>query len=140
MKRTLTSKERSQFQKISGEIIEENIVNLINNSNYTNMNDIDKSTVLNNLVNYAYNKARYEMFGTEMSNLYNKVNEWTEQGKSVADYYANKEENDYSLENPKKYNTITNFNLSYESYTKYSKEINSIKNQYNDTNSRKNAI
>lgn len=140
VKRTLTSKERSQFQKISGEIIEENIVNLINNSNYTNMNDIDKSTVLNNLVNYAYNKARYEMFGTEMSNLYNKVNEWTEQGKSVADYYANKEENDYSLENPKKYNTITNFNLSYESYTKYSKEINSIKNQYNDTNSRKNAV
>ena len=140
VKRTLTSKERSQFQKISGEIIEENIVNLINNSNYINMNDIDKSTVLNNLVNYAYNKARYEMFGTEMSNLYNKVNEWTEQGKSVADYYANKEENDYSLENPKKYNTITNFNLSYESYTKYSKEINSIKNQYNDTNSRKNAV
>ena len=140
VKRTLTSKERSQFQKISGEIIEENIVNLINNSNYINMNDIDKSTVLNNLVNYAYNKARYEMFGIEMSNLYNKVNEWTEQGKSVADYYANKEENDYSLENPKKYNTITNFNLSYESYTKYSKEINSIKNQYNDTNSRKNAV
>ena len=30
--------------------------------------------------------------------------------------------------------------MSYESYTKYSKEINSIKNQYNDTNSRKNAV
>lgn len=140
VKKTLTSKERSEFQKISGKIIEDNVSRLLNNINYVNMSDIDKSTVLNNIVNYAYNKARYEMFGTKMSNLYNKVNEWTEQGRLVSDYYANKEENDYSLENPQKYNTITNFNLSYESYTKYSKEINNIKNQYNDTNSRKNAV
>ena len=140
VKKTLTSKERSEFQKISGKIIEDNVSRLLNNINYVNMSDIDKSTVLNNIVNYAYNKARYEMFGTKMSNLYNKVNEWTGQGRLVSDYYANKEENDYSLENPQKYNTITNFNLSYESYTKYSKEINNIKNQYNDTNSRKNAV
>lgn len=139
-KRTLTSSERSEFQKISGAIIEENVENLLNNQNYVNMNDVDKSAVLNNLVNYAYNKARYEMFGTEMSNLYNKVNEWTSQGGSVSDYYANKEENDYSLENPKKYNTMTAFNLSYEDYTKYSKEISNIKDQYNDTNSRKYAV
>lgn len=139
-KRTLTSSERSEFQKISGAIIEENVENLLNNQNYVNMNDVDKSAVLNNLVNYAYNKARYEMFGTEMSNLYNKVNEWTSQGGSVSDYYVNKEENDYSLENPKKYNTMTAFNLSYEDYTKYSKEISNIKDQYNDTNSRKYAV
>ena len=140
VKRTLTSTERSEFQKISGAIIEENVENLLNNQNYVNMNDTDKSAVLNNLVNYAYNKARYEMFGTEMSNQYNKVNEWTEQGGKVSDYYANKEENDYSLENPKKYNTMNTFNLSYEDYTKYSKEISNIKEQYNDTNSRKYAV
>ena len=140
VKRTLNSKERSEFQKISGQIIEDNVANLINNSNYVNMSDINKSAVLNNLVNYAYNKARYEMFGTEMSNQYNKVNEWTSQGGSVSDYYANKEENDYSLENPKKYNTMTAFNLSYEDYTKYSKEISNIKEQYNDTDSRKYAV
>ena len=139
-KRTLNAKERSEFQKISGQIIEQNVAELINNINYANLSDIDKSAVLNNLVNYAYNKARYEMFGTEMSNQYNKVNEWTSQGGSVSDYYANKEENDYSLENSKKYNTMTAFNLSYSDYNKYSQEINDIKEQYNDTNSRKYAV
>jgi len=140
VKRTLTSSERSEFQKISGAIIEENVANLLNNINYVNMSDTDKSAVLNNLVNYAYNKARYEMFGTEMSNQYNKVNEWTEQGGTVSDYYANKEECDYSLENPKKYNTITTFDLSYEDYTKYAKQISNIKEKYSDTDSRKYAV
>lgn len=140
VKRTLTATERSRFQKISGQIIEENVTNLLNNIDYVNMSDVNKSAVLNNLVNYAYNKARYEMFGTEMSNQYNKVNEWTAQGGKVSDYYANKEENDYSLENPKKYNTMTAFDLSYSDYTKYSKEISDIKEQYNDTNSRKYAV
>lgn len=140
VKKTLTSKERSEFQKISGKIIEDNVSNLLNNINYVNMSDTDKSTVLNNIVNYAYNKARYEMFGTEMSNVYNKVNEWTSQGGSVSDYYANKEENDYSLENPKKYNTMVSFDLSYADYNKFSQEINSLKNQYSDANSRKQAV
>lgn len=140
VKKTLTSKERSEFQKISGKIIEDNVSRLLNNINYVNMSDIDKSTVLNNIVNYAYNKARYEMFGTEMSNLYNKVNEWTSQGGSVSDYYANKEENDYFLENPKKYNTMVSFDLSYDDYNKFSQEINSLKSQYNDTNLRKQAV
>lgn len=140
VKRTLNSKERSEFQKISGTIIEENIANLLNNTNYVNMSDIDKSAVLNNLVNYAYNKARYEMFGTEMSNQYNKVNEWTTQGGTVSDYYANKEECDYSLENPKKYKTMTSLGLSYKDYEKYSKDISDLKKQYNDTNSKKDAI
>ena len=129
VKRTLNSKERSEFQKISGTIIEENIANLLNNTNYVNMSDIDKSAVLNNLVNYAYNKARYEMFGTEMSNQYNKVNEWTTQGGTVSDYYANKEECDYSLENPKKYKTMTSLGLSYKDYEKYSKDISDLKKQ-----------
>ena len=140
IKKTLTSKERSEFQKIAGEIIEKNVSNLLNNINYVNMNDTDKSSVLNNLVNYAYNKARYEMFGTEMSNLYNKVNEWIEQGGSVSDYYANKEENDYFLLNPKKYSAMKSFDLNYKDYVKYSEKINNIKSQYDDTNSRKYAI
>lgn len=140
VKKTLTSKERSEFQKISGKIIEDNVSNLLNNINYVNMSDIDKSTVLNNIVNYAYNKARYEMFGTEMSNVYNKVNEWTSQGGSISDYYANKGENDYFLENPKKYNTMVSFDLSYDDYNKFSQEINSLKSQYNDTNLRKQAV
>ena len=75
-----------------------------------------------------------------MADKYNKVNEWTEQGGSVSDYYANKEENDYSLENPKKYNTMVSFDLSYADYNKFSQEINSLKSQYNDTNSRKQAV
>ena len=140
VKKTLTSKERSEFQKIAGKIIEDNVSNLLNNINYVNMSDIDKSTVLNNIVNYAYNKARYEMFGTEMSNVYNKVNEWTSQGGSVSDYYANKEENDYFLLNPKKYSAMKLFDLNYKDYVKYSEKINNIKSQYDDTNSRKYAI
>lgn len=132
VKRTLTSKERSEFQKISGQIIEENVAKLINNSNYVNMSDIDKSAVLNNLVNYAYNKARYEMFGTEMSNQYNKVNEWVAQGGSVSDYYANKEENDYYLENPEKYKTFTYLGISYKDYCEYQKAIKEIKDKYDD--------
>lgn len=139
----LSGTEKTQFQKISGTIIEDNIKMLENNKHYNNLSDIDKAEVINGIVNYAYNKARKDVLGIEMSNQYNKVNEWLDNGGTVYDYYANKEENNYSLENPKKYNTLTSAGIDYYDFSDYQKYISDLKDMYpgeENKNKRKNEI
>lgn len=139
----LSGTEKTQFQKISGTIIEDNVKMLKNNKHYDNLSDIDKAEVINGIVNYAYNKARKDVLNIEMSNQYNKVNEWLDNGGTVYDYYANKEENNYSLENSKKYNTLTSAGIDYYDFSDYQKHISDLKNMYpgeENKNKRKNEI
>lgn len=136
----LTNQQKSEFQKISGNIIEESVKDLLKDSKYKNLSNEDKASVVNEIVNYSYNKARYEVLGMEMSNTYNKVNEYTNKGGQVYDYYLNKEEINYSLSNPEKYNVISSFNFKYDDYSSYQTEINDIKNQYSTTTERKQAV
>lgn len=125
----LTNKQREEYQKISGQIIEENIEKLLNDSNYKKLSDKEKAEVISNIVNYSYNKAKQDVLGLEMSNQYNKVNEWLSQGKELYSYYSNKKANDYYLENPEKYAAITSV-VDFEDYSKYLKEVNEIKEKY----------
>lgn len=139
----LSGTEKTQFQKISGTIIEDNVKMLENNKHYNSLSDIDKAEVINGIVNYAYNKARKDVLNIEMSNQYNKVNEWLDNGGTVYDYYANKEENNYSLENPKKYNTLTSAGIDYYDFSDYQKYISDLKDMYpgeENKNKRKNEI
>lgn len=59
----------------------------------------------------------------------------------ISDYgnYGSLEEFDYANKNPGKYNAITKI-TDYDSYNKYKKKINEIKDQYEDTNERKQAV
>ena len=128
---TMNSSQRAEYQKISGNIIEENVENLLDNSDYEKLNDEDKSTIIKSIVDYSYNKAREEVLGLEMPTTYNKVNKYTEQGGSVADYYMNKDEINYSIDNPEKYATITQI-TDYNDYLDYKDKIDEIRNNADD--------
>lgn len=125
------SKERSEYQKISGNIVENTMKDLLNNSKYTNLSNEDKASIINNVVNYSYNKAREEVLGISMSNTYNNINKYVSNGGKVADYYTKKEEIDYSLKNPEKYAVISNI-TSYDKYQEYQKELSDIRNNTKD--------
>lgn len=143
IKTIFTSTQRSKFQKVSGNIIEDNVKKLKNKSEYKQMSSTDKSEVIANIVNYAYNKAREDVLGIAMSSQYNKVNEWISNGNTIYDYYLNKYEADYSLENPEKYNTITKLGVDYNDYLAYQKEVNNIKEEYSgaeNSNLRKQKV
>lgn len=129
----LSTEQRKEYQQISGKIIEDNVKSLKTNSNYKKMSDVEKASVINNIVNYSYNKARKDVLNIDMSNSYNKVNEWVNKGGKVYEYYANKEENDFSLESPSKYSTMTTSNINYYDYLEYQKKVNNIKDQYSGT-------
>ena len=59
----------------------------------------------------------------------------------ISDYgnYGSLEEFDYANKNPGKYNAITQI-TDYDSYNEYKKKINEIKDKYEDTNERKQAV
>lgn len=123
---TMDSSQRAEYQKISGNIIEENVENLLDNSDYEKLSDEDKSSIIKSIVDYSYNKAREEVLGLEMSSTYNKVNKYTEQGGNVSDYYLNKEEINYALDNPAKYTTILQI-TDYDNYLVYKDRIDEIR-------------
>lgn len=132
---TMNSSQRAEYQKISGNIIEENVENLLDNSDYNKLSDEDKSSIIKSIVDYSYNKAREDVLGLEMPSTYNKVNKYTEQGGSVADYYMNKDEINYSIDNPEKYTTILQI-TDYDNYLEYKDKIDKIRD---DTDNKKEA-
>jgi hypothetical protein len=103
----MTGKDRVEYQKISGEIIEDNIKKLINNASYSNMSDSDKANVVKDIVNYSYNIAKKDVLGLELSNTYQKAYEYSEIG-DIGDYYTFKESVDNTDKDTKKA-SITKF-------------------------------
>ena len=136
---TLSSKEKAEYQTISGNIISESVEDLLDNQVYNSMSDTDKATIINKIVNYAYNKARQEVLGIPMANEYKKINMYVADGGNASEYYTNKEEIDYSYENPTKYSTIRQI-TTYSKYNNYKNEIDTIKDKYDNTNERKYAV
>lgn len=103
----MTGKDKVEYQKISGEIIEDNIKKLINNASYSNMSDSDKANVVKDIVNYSYNIAKKDVLGLELSNTYQKAYEYSEIG-DIGDYYTFKESIDNTDKDTKKA-SITKF-------------------------------
>lgn len=103
----MTGKDRVEYQKISGEIIEDNIKKLINNASYSSMSDSDKANVVKDIVNYSYNIAKKDVLGLELSNTYQKAYEYSEIG-DIGDYYTFKESIDNTDKDTKK-ESITNY-------------------------------
>ena len=136
---TMTSKERAKYQKISGRIIEDNVQLLLKDNSYKEMNDTEKTEVINKIINYSYNKAREEVLNIGMSNEYNKINSYVNNGGNVANYYLNKKEIDYSYTNPIKYKIITQI-TTYNDYLSYKENIDEIKDNYTNTYQRKAEI
>ena len=133
---TMTSKERADYQKISGEIIEESVNKLLKSKDYQQLNDNEKAEIINKIVNYSYNKARKKVLNIEMSSEYDKISSYINDGGNAGDYYLNKKEIDYSYNNPEKYKVINQV-TSYNKYLSYKKEIDTIKEKYTNSSQRK---
>lgn len=86
-KTILTSDERTKYQKVSGEIIEANINNLLKLDTYKNLSDESKAEVINDIVNYSYNIAQKEVLGLELSEAYEKAYQYSQIG-NISDYYT----------------------------------------------------
>lgn len=141
----LSSQEKSDFQRIAGNIVEESIENLLDNKTYETMSDEDKASIINKIVNYSYNKARKKVLGIEMSNEYNKINEYVNDGGFVSEYYINKEEIDFAYNNPEKYQVVKVITGDIVTYKKYSKDLEEIKSDKDSNgktiaNSRKQKV
>lgn len=82
----LTTQQRTQYQKVSGAIIEENVANLLGSTAYQNMSDTKKAETINDIVNYSYNIAQMETLGTELSETYETAYEYAQIG-DISDFY-----------------------------------------------------
>ena len=89
-KKGLTTKQRSEYQKISGNIVEKEIQELLKNKEYKNLSNEDKSVIINNIVGYAANKAKSKILNTEMSKSWNSVNNYIKNGGTIHQFYLNK--------------------------------------------------
>lgn len=85
-KTILTSKQRADYQKTSGKIIEDNVKKLLKNRTYNSLSDEEKADVINNIVNYSYNIAQKETLDFDISNAYYKAYQYSKLG-NVSDYY-----------------------------------------------------
>jgi len=103
----LSAENRSHYQKISGKIIEDNIQRLLKSSNYNIMNDKDNTSVVNDIVNYAYSVAQHEVLGTEISQTYSKAYQYSKIG-DINDYYIFKNSIDSTDKDTKK-SSIVNY-------------------------------
>ena len=148
----LDSKQRAEYQKISGKIIEENIDKLIGDSNYNNLSNEEKVNIISNIVNFSYNVAQSQILGTEISNTYKKAYIYSLVG-NVSDYYlykSQKFEADYYpngdvIVNSKKMKIIRYINslnlsipekailikMEYNNYNNYNSQIVSYINKMN---------
>lgn len=85
----LDSKDRATYQKISGKLVNDAVVELTNDTDYNKLSYDEKAEVLNGVVSYANAKAK-EHFTGFMANTYNPANKKINNGMSIADYYLEK--------------------------------------------------
>ena len=87
---SLDNKDKSEFLKISGGIIDENIKKLKDNKYYKKLNDDEKALVIKEIVDYSYNKAKADLLDVDMSEVsgYKTVTKKLKGGMALYDYYA----------------------------------------------------
>ena len=86
----LSTKQRADYQKIGGELVEKSINELINNDDYKDLSNKDKAVVISKIVGYNSAKAKSKVLKTKMSRYWNSVNRYVDKGGSVAEYYLYK--------------------------------------------------
>lgn len=157
----LSSKERTEYQKVSGQIIETCVDKLLSNKNYVNLNDTEKADVINNIVNYSYNIAKKEVLNLELSNEYKKANLYSKV-INIGDYYviktqsftSDKNSKGETIRNSKKNKEIKYVNslklsipqkailikMNYSSFDNYDDEIRKYIDSKNLTNKEKQEL
>ena len=142
----MTSSQRSEFQKVSGQYVEKTLNALMNDSTYKKLKDTEKSKIINEIVSDSYAKAKYDVLKIE-SEQYKEKRELLKQVSTKTYYnyqiktdglkktnekikvlvdaiYTDKEktilyENYIKSEDDKKYDIIKSTGLNINSYLKY---------------------
>lgn len=86
----LSAEERNEWQRLSGEKIEDSVKALTSNPKYNSMSYEDKADVINGIVNYSFAKAKSDMFGTQISTTYKTAAKKEAEGIPIADYYVDR--------------------------------------------------
>ena len=107
---TLSSEQRAKYQKVSGSIIEDNVKKLLQNSQYNELDDKEKTEVISDIVNYSYNIAQKEVLDIELSETYKKAYEYSQIG-DISDYYNFKANIDDTDKDTKR-DSISNYLLN----------------------------
>ena len=91
-KKGLSAKEREEYQKTSGKIVQSALSDLLNDPKYKSLSKENKASVINGLVNFASNKAQRDFTGKAVSNTYKVADKiYKSQGTTaLADYYLEK--------------------------------------------------
>ena len=87
---SLDNKDKSEFLKISGGIIDKNVKELKDNKYYKKLDDDEKALVIKEIVDYSYNKAKADLLDIDMSEVsgYKTVTKKLKGGMALYDYYA----------------------------------------------------
>lgn len=87
---SLDNKDKSEFLKISGGIINDNVKELKDNKYYKKLDDDEKALVIKEIVDYSYNKAKADLLDIDMSEVsgYKTVTKKLKGGMALYDYYA----------------------------------------------------
>lgn len=77
---TMTSYQRSEFQKVSGKYVESSLNGLLSNKDYKKLSNEKKADVINQIVSDSYSKAKYDILNIDskeyekLRNTLSKVN------------------------------------------------------------------
>lgn len=126
-KLTLSSKERSDFQKITGKYVESTLTGLLNNKDYKKLSDEKKAELINKIVSDSYAKAKYDVLKID-SKEYKNLRD-TLKNVSTSSYYDYKFKTEDMKKDKEKIEVLVNANYTdkekqtiYENYIKSEKD------------------
>lgn len=107
---TMTAKERSDFQRISGTYVEDTLTGLLNNKDYKKLNNEEKVKIINEIVNDSYSKAKYDVLKLD-SEEYKKLRDTLNKVKTTT-YYDYKFKTEEVKTNNEKIDVLVNSKYS----------------------------
>lgn len=124
----LTNQQKSDFLKISGDIIEENVGKMMNEKKYKDMSDDEKAEKIKAIVGYSYNKARKEITGHKLSGANKSAEKAREAGYSIADYFLDKTKTAKKTSKERnRYKEMNKIGIDGTTYTEFKNFVNSDK-------------
>lgn len=122
-KKTMTSMQRSEFQKITGKYVENTINGLLNNKDYKKLSNDKKAELINEIVSDSYSKAKYDVLKID-SEQYEKLRN-TLKSASTTSYYDYKSKTEEAKKDNEKLEVLVDANYTekekqtlYENYIK----------------------
>ena len=107
---TMTSEERSNFQKISGTYVEDTLEGMLKNDYHKKLSNEEKAELINQIVSDSYSKAKYDVLKID-SKEYEKLRETLKNVKTTT-YYDYKAKTKDTKTNKEKIGVLVDSNYS----------------------------